>query len=58
MKETNGSELPTEKWEKTLGSIQVGGGKYCDEPSGAPEELKRSADKIASYVKSNRFNNS
>lgn len=58
MDKMKGSNLPTDKWEKDISQINVGGSKYCNEPSGAPEELKNSANKLASYIKSNKFNNS
>ncbi len=53
-----GSELYKDRWEETVSPLEVGGGKYCDEPSGAPEDLKKSNDKLASYIKKNRESNS
>jgi len=51
-------QLPMDKWEKTMDPTNVGGTKYCDEPSGAPGELTKSVDKLASYIKNNKFDRS
>lgn len=41
-------------WEKKPGETNVADGKYATE-MGNPEDLKRSVDSLASYVKKNKM---
>ena len=49
----NSGQLPSDKWEKSMDQLSCGGGMYASE-MGAPEELKKSVDGLAGYVKSHR----
>lgn len=41
-------------WEKSQGETSVADGRYASE-MGNPEDLKRSVDSLASYVKKNKM---
>lgn len=41
-------------WEQKPGTTSVANGKYASE-MGNPEDLKRSVDSLASYVKKNKM---
>ncbi len=48
------SQFNDSHWEKKPGETMVADGKYASE-MGNPEELKRSVDALASYVKKNKM---
>ena len=47
------AKLPKDHWEDNYSNIEVAGGKYASE-FGAEEELRKSENKLANYVKKNR----
>lgn len=53
-KKSGNAMLPSTHWEKKPGQIECCNLKYSNSEMGAPEELKRAADGLASYVKKNK----
>ncbi len=54
MKMSSSGQLPKDRWEKDMGSLECGGGSYTSNEMNAAEELKKSVDGLASYVKNSR----
>ena len=45
--------MPKDHWTKDMSDVMSGGSRYASE-MGAPEELKKSVDELAGYVKKHR----
>jgi len=56
MKEMKGNPLPKEHFEKNIEDVMTSNEKYASKSTMEnPEDLKRSADALASYVRKNKM---